>query len=162
MINWLIVVRWIHILGGAAWLGEVITVNFVIMPIVAGSVMQDRKRYMTAVFPLVFRLASVLSLVTVGAGLTLHYLVTGWSDLDLYFSTARGLAILAGALLGLLLTLFHFTMERRLEPQLEALDDDSSEEEVQSILRYLRVIPRIGLGVMVLIFLLMMSGARGF
>ncbi|HET6443351.1 MAG TPA: hypothetical protein VFI27_02130 [candidate division Zixibacteria bacterium] len=42
MINWLIVVRWIHILGGAAWLGEVITVNFVIMPIVAGSVMQDR------------------------------------------------------------------------------------------------------------------------
>ena len=52
-------------------------------------------------------------------------------------------------------------MERRLEPQLEALDDDSSEEEVQSILRYLRIIPRIGLGVMILIFLLMMSGARG-
>ena len=68
---------------------------------------------------------------------------------------------MTGALLGLLLTLFHFMMERRLEPQLEALDDDSSEEEVQSILRYLRIIPRIGLGVMILVFLLMMSGARG-
>jgi uncharacterized membrane protein len=162
LINWLVVVRWIHILASAAWLGEVITINFVLIPMLFRVALQDRRRFIKDVFPLVFRLASILSLITVAAGLALNYLITEWRYLDIYFTTTRGIAILVGGLLGLFLIVFHFALQRRLEPLIDALNDESGEEDVQAVARYLQIIPRLGLGVMILTFILMMYGARGF
>jgi uncharacterized membrane protein len=159
--NWLAVVRWIHILAGAAWLGEVMTINFVLIPIVTRPALHERRRFIKTVFPLVFRLASILALTTIVAGAVLNYQITGWKNLDEYFSSARGLAILVGGLLGLLLTIFHFTLERRLEPLIKALDGESEVDDVQKVVGWLRIIPRFGLGVILLIFILMMYGARG-
>jgi uncharacterized membrane protein len=159
--NWLAVVRWIHILAGAAWLGEVMTINFVLIPIVTRPALHERRRFIKTVFPLVFRLASILALTTIVAGAVLNYQITGWKNLDEYFSSARGLAIIVGGLLGLLLTIFHFTLERRLEPLIEALDGESEVDDVQKVVGWLRIIPRFGLGVILLIFILMMYGARG-
>ena len=161
MDDWMLVVRWIHVLAGAAWLGEVITINFVLIPIVIRTNNSERRRFIKAVFPLVFRLASVLALIAIAAGAVLNYQITGWRDLGEYFGTPRGLAILAGGILGLVLTLFHFTLERRLEPLIEGLDIDSGVEDEEKILSRLRIIPRVGLGVILLIFVLMMYGARG-
>jgi uncharacterized membrane protein len=160
--DWLSAVRWIHLLAGAAWLGEVITINFVLVPIVLRSQNSDRRRFIKNVFPLVFRLASILALIAIAAGALLNYQITGWKNLDEYFATPRGLAILVGGLLGLGLTLFHFTLERRLEPLIERLDDESDAEQVEEITSRLRWIPRFGLVVLFLIFILMMYGARGF
>ena len=161
MDSWLVIVRWIHILAGAAWLGEVVTINFVLIPIVTRTALHERRRFIKMVFPLVFRLASILALTSIAAGAVLNYQITGWRNLDEYFSSARGLSILIGGILGLLLTIFHFTLERRLEPLIEALDDESRPEDVKEIVGRLRIIPRFGLAVLFAIFVLMMYGSRG-
>lgn len=53
------VVRWIHIISGVAWLGEVATVNFVLLPALLNTRKEDRGIFIRQVFPRVFRLASV-------------------------------------------------------------------------------------------------------
>ena len=124
--------------------------------------LDERRRFITRIFPRVFRLASILSVTTIAAGLIMNYMMTGWHQLDLYLASPRGFAIFVGGLLGLLLSVFHFFVEGRLESRVSSLEKDSREEEIESITRYLRIIPRLGLGVMFVIFVLMMFGARGF
>lgn len=162
MFHWQTIIRWIHILAGAAWLGEVITINLILVPAISNMPLTERKQAIANIFPRIFRLASALSLTTVSAGVLLNYAITGWQRLDLYVTSPRGLATSLGALLGLVLTAFHFFAESRLEGRVTALVETEGAEEVDEILRYLRIIPRAGLGVLVLIFLLMMIGARGF
>ena len=59
-----------------------------------------------------------------------------------------------------MLTLFHFVIESKLEPVVR--DDETPDEIIDGVLRHLRVIPRYGLGVLVIIFGSMMYAARGF
>ena len=160
-INWLNIVRWVHILAGAAWLGEVVTINFVLVPALSRMDLAERGRFVRRVFPRVFRLASVLAATTLLAGLALGIMMTGWRELDVFLSSRRGLALLAGGALGLLLALFHFLAERRLRPQVLAARETLDREAIEAVTRMLRVVPRLGLGVMVAIFLLMMIAARG-
>lgn len=159
--DWTNLVRWIHLLAGAAWLGEVVTINFVLFPIVARLDIDQRGRFIRRLFPSLFNLASVLALITISAGLLLNYLMTEWRQLGNYLSTSSGRAIFIGGLLGLLLTIFHFFAEKRLERRIHNLENGSS-EEVEIITRYLRIIPRVGMIVIFIIFALMMYGARGF
>ena len=154
--------RWIHILAGAAWLGEVVTVVFVLVPAALKLQGAARASYIAETFPRVFRLASVLALVTLAAGAWLNYLMTGWQNLDAFISSRRGLAILAGGLLGLGLALFHFFMEGRLEPKVRGVAEEANEAELERISAFLRWVPRTGLAVLIAIFVLMMLGARGF
>ena len=158
--DWTNLVRWIHLLAGAAWLGEVVTINFVIFPFVTRLDIEQRRRIIKNLFPPIFNLASVLALITLTAGLLLNYLLTEWRDLDQYLSTSNGRAIFIGGLLGLLLTIFHFFAEKRLERRIDKLEGGSN-EEVETITRYLRIIPRVGMVVIFIIFALMMYGARG-
>lgn len=158
--DWINLVRWIHILAGAAWLGEVVTINFVIFPVVAMMDLDQRRRFIIKLFPPIFNLASILSLITIAAGLLLNYLMTEWRQLGGYLSTSSGMAIFIGGLLGFLLTIFHFFAEKRLERRIVKLEDGSI-EEVEIITRYLRIIPRVGMIVIFIIFALMMYGARG-
>ena len=158
--DWTNLVLWIHLLAGAAWLGEVVTINFVIFPFVTRLDIEQRRRIIKNLFPPIFNLASVLALITLTAGLLLNYLLTEWRDLDQYLSTSNGRAIFIGGLLGLLLTIFHFFAEKRLERRIDKLEGGSN-EEVETITRYLRIIPRVGMVVIFIIFALMMYGARG-
>jgi uncharacterized membrane protein len=157
----LTVVRWLHALAAAAWLGEVVTVVFVLVPIALKLKDNDRSRYLSKVFPRVFRLASVLAVVTLAAGLWLNYLTTGWRELGAYLSSTRGAAIALGGFLGLLLSLFHFVVESRVEPRLLALGQSGPDGDEGRLLRFLTVVPRIGLGIILTIFVLMMVGSRG-
>ncbi len=156
--------RWIHILAGAAWLGEVLVVSFVLVPVLARLEPERRGWFLSAIFPRIFRLASVLSLTTVLAGAALNLSLNAW-QLDVALtrltSSRWGWSILVGGLLGLGLTLFHHTAERRLEPFVVAARENPDEEAFVFILRRLRIIPRAGLAVLLLIFLLMMVAARG-
>ena len=161
MVNWLNVVRWVHILAGAAWLGEVVTVVFMLVPLISRLPLTERGRFVAAVFPRIFRLASVFSITTLLAGVVLNYMLTGWRQLGSYFSGLRGVALLTGAVLGLMLALFHFFAESRLEPHVLSLADNADEETLRTLTKYLRIIPRVGLGVIITIFLLMMLAARG-
>jgi uncharacterized membrane protein len=153
--------RWLHIISGAAWLGEVFTINFVIIPSLRSMENDRRPGFIRSVFPRIFRLASFLSIVSISSGLTMSYLLSGWDDLSIFLTTRWGLAILIGGSLGIALTLFHFFVESRLEPIAFSLTNDTQSEEVERIISFLRYVPRAGLLVMIAIFLLMMYAARG-
>ncbi len=160
--NLISIVRWIHILAGAAWLGELATIGFVILPLVASLERDASRAYIAQTFPRLFRLASVLAAITLSAGAGLNYLLTGWRNLTAYFSGYRGGALLVGATLGLALALFHFFVEVRLERRVMALVDQANDQEFDQIIRFLQVVPRAGLVIIISIVLLMMIGARGF
>lgn len=156
--------RWIHILAGAAWLGEVVVVNFILVPVLARLEPEKRGWFLAAIFPRIFRLASALSLTTVLAGAALNLSMNGWqidTAIGRLTSSQWGWSILIGGLLGLGLTLFHFVAEHRLEPHVLAAREDPDSEAFALIVRRLRIIPRAGLGVLLLAFLLMMVAARG-
>lgn len=155
------VVRWIHVLAGAAWLGEVVIVVFVLIPALVSLQPGKRPEFVSNIFPRVFRLASVLAGTTLAAGLTLNYLLTGWRNLGPYFASTRGAAILIGGLLGALLAGFHFFVEARIEGRVVQLVEGMQAEQ-DRIERFLQVIPRVGLLILLVVFILMMVGARGF
>jgi hypothetical protein len=94
------------------------------------------------------------------AGAALNLSMNGWqidTAIVRLTSSRWGWSILIGGLLGLGLTLFHFVAEHRLEPHVLAAREDPDSEAFTLILRRLRIIPRAGLGVL----LLMMVTARG-
>jgi len=151
------VVRWIHIIAGTAWLGTVVAVVFVLVPSLRRLEEEERPRFAQLVFPRVFRVASVLSLTVIAAGVLLYFEKVGWRfDLAPLVSTRWGWSILIGAVLGVALTAFHFFAEHRLLPIVKGSD----QIDAQSLL-LLRLAPRIGLGILVLIVVLMSYAAHG-
>lgn len=70
--------RWMHLLAGASWLGEVVVVNVVLVPILARLEPEKRGWFLSAIFPHIFRLASVLSLTTILAGVALNLSLSDW------------------------------------------------------------------------------------
>ncbi|MPZ19917.1 MAG: hypothetical protein GEV06_18675 [Luteitalea sp.] len=160
MESWLTFVRWAHVLAAASWLGEVVVINFVLVPVLGHLDTGSRERFVDAVFPKIFRLASVLSTLTILTGLILALRFSG-EHLDLFTTTAWGRAILAGGTMGLLLTAFHFVMESRLERSIASHRKNPGASVADDVLHRLRVIPRVGLVVLLVIFGLMMYAARG-
>jgi uncharacterized membrane protein len=159
--NWFAILRWLHIGSGAAWLGEVVAVNFVLVPALLKANREQQRWMLAQVFPRVFNLASWLAGPAVVFGALLNLQMTDWRfDWDRLTTTRWGWSILVGGTLGLVLTLFHFVIESKLEPVVR--DDETPDEIIDGVLRHLRVIPRYGLGVLVIIFGSMMYAARGF
>ena len=154
------IVRWVHIIAGVAWLGEVLTINLVLLPVLFRMKADARGAFIRQIFPRVFHLASVLSLTAIISGAAMSYLLTGWRNLGELIGTRWGMGILIGGTLALLLTLFHFLVESRLEP-IAVAADQAPESDVEKIIAVLKVVPRVGLIILVVIVLLMMIAARG-
>lgn len=154
------VVRWVHIISGISWVGEVITINIVLVPALIKLRGDARGDYLRQVFPRIFHLATILSLTAVISGATMSYLVTGWTDLDRLISTRWGTGIALGGGLAILLTLFHLFVEERLEP-VAMTADVSPEVDFDRTLKVLKIVPRVGLVILLLIVSLMMYAARG-
>lgn len=161
-ISALTIARWVHVLAGAAWLGEVIVIVFVLVPSALRMQPAARRDFVSRVFPRIFQLASVLAFTTLVAGAALNYLITGWQNLGPYFSSPRGTFIAIGGALGLVLALFHFFVEHRIEPGVKVIAKKVSAAEAKRIVTVLTIVPRVGLCVMLVIFISMMIGARGF
>lgn len=157
--------RGIHLLAGTAWLGEVLVVNVVLVPVLARLEPGKRGWFLSTIFPRIFRLASILALTTILAGAALNLSLSDW-HVDVAASrliaSRWGWSILIGGLLGLGLVLFHFVAEHRLEPHVVLSDTDPDEVAFAHVLRRLKMIPRAGLGVLLLIVCLMMFAARGW
>lgn len=69
--------------------------------------------------------------------------------------------VLIGGALGLALTVSHFVVESRLEPLATTMDENTSNEDVERVIKFIGFVPRAGLLVIVSIFILMMVAARG-
>ncbi len=155
-----IILRWVHILAAAAWYGEVVTINFVLVPAVSRLPKDQAPGFLVQIFPRIFKLASWLSATAVISGIALasqRYLPTP----EILWTTTPGIVFSVGAVLGLLLTGFHFILEPRLDGMICAAAEEDDIELSQRVMRLLRLVPRVGLGVITGIVLAMMIGARG-
>lgn len=162
-VNYIEILRWIHILAGASWLGEVMVVSFILVPALSRIEADKRGWFMATVFPRIFKLATILSVTTILAGAALNLSLSGWRvdvALIILTSTRWGQSILIGGALGLGLTLFHLFIEHHLEPHVRNADEFIDDEAFADIMFRLRIIPRVGLGVIFLIFFLMMFAAQ--
>ncbi len=153
------VIRTLHVLAGSLWIGEVVVINFVLIPVLSRLQGAVKKEYLTTLFPKLFNLASILSATVVITGMLLVWHITN-GDLDLLFSGRWGLSILVGGSLGILLTLFHFFMENRLAHKI-GLGKKGDEGELEDVHLKLKMLPRLGLLVITTVFLLMINAARG-
>lgn len=142
--------RWLHVVAGGAWLGEVVVITFVLVPML-GKLEPDRRTWMiSTLFPRLFRLASVLIFGALVGGALLHLSMTDWRvDMDLLTGTRWGRLVATGGTLGLALGLFHYVAESKLEPMAR---DVAITGETDLIVKRLKVIPRVGLGILVVVF----------
>jgi len=152
-----IVVRWIHAIAAAAWFGEVVVINFVLIPTLSKYQGVARKDFLNTIFPRVFRLASVLALTTAITGGVLLYHYVGFEIGQLFERGSWGISIFIGGLMGLILTLFHFFMENLLAKRIGVGDPNISETAVEDVHLKLKLVPRLGLVVITVIFVMMMN-----
>lgn len=153
-----LIIRSLHVLTGALWIGEVVVINAVLIPLLGRLSDESRKELLIKLFPKLFTLASHLSLSVVITGVFLVYYVTNGSFSNLLHGR-WGLSILVGGGLGILLTLFHFFMENRLAGKI-GLGKDGDEEQLTDVHLKLKFVPRMGLLVILTIFLLMLNAVR--
>ena len=153
-------VRWLHVISAAAWFGEVVTINFVLVPALSRLSREEATAMLAAVFPKIFRLASVLSATAVLSGIYLAWTRFAAAP-EILWTTGSGRAFSVGAILGLALTVFHFILEPRLDGMMCTAAGEKDFELSERIMRQLRVVPRGGLLVITTIVVLMMVGARG-
>ena len=154
-----LIMRTLHILAGTAWFGQVVVINFVLIPSLGKFKTEERKNFIITIFPKIFKVASHLSIIAVLTGI---HLVVSLSDANLsnLLSGRWGISILIGGSLGILLTLFHFFLENRMAKKI-GIVKDGNEEMVDDVHVKLKIVPRIGLVVITSIFLLMINAARG-
>lgn len=142
----LFIARLVHIVTSIGWLGEVLTVNFVLLPALGRADPALRGRILLSVFPFVFRLATILGGLAVVSGAITFWITTG-GNLGVLIDTDWGRRILIGGFFGGLVFVFHLVQESRLEgslaTRLATIADDPDQSDL--ILRRVRIIPRVGL-----------------
>lgn len=152
------IIRTIHVLSGALWIGEVFVINIILIPVLSKFHGDLRRAFLISIFPKIFHLASVLSAGVVITGMIMVYYLTN-GNLENLLHGKWGLSILIGGSLGIMLTLFHFFMENRLARKI-GLGKEGDDEKLAEVHLRLKIVPRLGLLVISIIFLLMLNASR--
>lgn len=154
-------IRWLHVIAASAWFGEVVIINFILIPTLSKYQGAGRKDFLNTIFPKIFRLASVLSFATAVTGGVLLYYHVGFNIGLLAERGAWGISLLIAGTLGLILTLFHFFIENLMARKIGVGNPDLPQEEVEDVHLKLKLVPRIGMAVITIIFVLMMNATHG-
>lgn len=154
--------RWIHVACGSAWFGEVIVINFILVPSLSKYTGAGRKDFLNTIFPKIFRLASVLSATTAITGAFLLHHHIGFQISELLERGTWGKSLLIAGTLGLILTLFHFFIENLLAKKIGVGDPTISPDAVEDVHLKLKLVPRLGMVVIATIFFLMMNATHPF
>lgn len=159
--SWILVLRWLHVITATAWIGQVLVIAFVLVPIVAKeSKAEVQLDLLRRIFPPVFRLGSILSGIAVIAGVVLLWdRIAGLGGE--FFASWQNHALLTGSILGILVMGLHHAVEPRLRRMLRGSADQDDASHAAAIVRRLKILPRVGLTVLTLAAVLMMIGARG-
>lgn len=157
--SWIELTRWLHLVSGAAWLGEVMVVVFVVEPALRRASAEGQVDILKQVLPRVFRLASVLVWLALLSGGVLAVRHFGADPSPLVEVPYRRLLLL-GAILGGIVGSFHLAIEPRLERRIEA--SAANPGEIVALELRLHRIARVGLVMLTLVTLLMVAGARGW
>lgn len=154
-------IRWIHIIFATAWFGEVVVINFILIPVLSKLDRTTREKIVTVMFPRIFNLASVLSLTALISGYLLFWMISD-GDLNYFFVNGiRGKALLLGMSLGTLLTAFHFFLENQMAKKIGIVKNKGNDEMLEDIHLRLKIVPRIGMLVITTILVSMMVAVRG-
>ncbi|MFN8532159.1 MAG: hypothetical protein U0556_01255 [Dehalococcoidia bacterium] len=160
----LFLTRLTHLIAGVGWLGEVMVINFVLVPALLRSKSVEQIALLEVVFPRLFKLATILGGLAVGSG---AILISWYSQLrlDVLFGSRWGWFVLIGGALTLLLYAFHLFQESRMEHTLASnliVAVQTNDSEMRSrLLRRLTILPRAGMLVLVVGILLMAAAAHG-
>ncbi len=163
MLELIFALRLVHVVAGVGWAGEVLTINFVLLPALFRARAGDRAILLQTVFPYVFRLATVLGGIAILSGLGL---LAWYTQLDLtrLVTSTWGWRVLAGGSLGGALYAFHVFqesgMERSLAAHLVFLTDSDDPRAAEPLLRHLALFPRVGIVVLLIVIGLMSAAAR--
>lgn len=151
------IIRWTHVVAGSAWFGEVVVINFVLIPVLSNYQGVARKDFLNTIFPRIFKLASILASTTAITGGLLLYNFIGFDIGSLTEKGTWGWSILIAGTMGLILTLFHFFIENLMARKIGVGDPSISDEAVEDVHVKLKLIPRLGMVVITTIFVLMMN-----
>lgn len=152
-------IRAVHQIAGALWLGEVLVLNFVLLPVLSKYEGDLRKQVLTSIFPRIFKLASILSATVVLTGLYMVFYLTN-GNLEALLQGRWGLSVLVGGSLGIILTIFHFFLEKKLAKKI-LLGKQGDKEKLAEVHLKMKLVPRIGLTILIIIFLLMINAVHG-
>ena len=141
----------VSFLALAAWIGEVVTLNVVVVPALGRMEDGNQKWFLARMFPLFFRLATVLSLCAVGFGAASVALAPG--------EIPNG--VTTGGCILILLTAFHLLIESRLRPLARTLPEEEGDELLRFFVKFLRIVPRVGLVVVVSAFVILVVSVGG-
>ena len=140
--------RLVHIITSLGWIGEVFTVNFVLLPALFKANANDKLMLLNNVFPYIFRLATVLGGTAVLSGLALMLWITQL-NLSILVESLHGWLILIGGVMVTALYAFHLFQESRLERSMAANLADAvvhnDKEAIARPLRHLAIFLRAGI-----------------
>jgi uncharacterized membrane protein len=159
MNDYLQIIRTIHVVSGSLWIGEIAVINFILIPAIAKQSGDIRTKFIQSIFPKIFKMASILAIFVVITGLLLVYVYTN-GKLSNLTEGQWGLSILIGGGLGIVLSVFHFFIEHKLAKKL-GYDEHRDDNALAEFHLKLKIVPRIGMIVITVIFLLMINAARG-
>lgn len=158
MVEFYSIIRAIHIISGSIWIGEFIVINFIFFPILSKYQGEMNKRLSISFSHRIFNFSSILSIIVVVTGVFMIFQITN-GDLNYLLSGRWGLSILIGSILGIILTIFHFTFENRLIKKID-LENEGDDTEIKKVILKLKIVIRIGIIVTLTIFLLMLNAYR--
>lgn len=153
-------IRWLHVACGSAWFGEVVVINFVLIPALSKYQGEARKDFLNTIFSKIFNLASVLAATTAITGGILLYNFIGLNLGQLTELGTWGWSILIAGTLGLILTLFHFFIENHLARKVGVGNPNITQDAVEDVNIKLKIIPRLGMIVITTIFLLILNATH--
>jgi uncharacterized membrane protein len=121
----------------ATWIGTVIFLNLIIIPLLSKFDVQERGKFIGLVFPRVFYMATIIAALVAVSGVMTLMVANDIGDAN---TTTR-----VGAGLIALLIAFHMLVVWRLLPMAKSVREHSDPATVHKLHRFLKIVPRFGL-----------------
>ncbi len=151
------ILRNLHVLSAAVWLGMVVVMNFGLMPFVAKKLTQNEVNTLKPIFGKVKKIISISALVTFLTGGGVLSIQTKFNVVNMLESTRGTLIFIAGSI-GFIITIFHFFVEDKVE---DFLRSKLPKDELLVGYKGMAFIPVVGLIIVSGIFITMLIAVRG-
>jgi uncharacterized membrane protein len=153
------IIRNLHVISAAIWLGMVVVMNFGLMPSVSKKLTQIEVDILNPIFKNVTKIVSISAFITFITGGLILWFQTKFNFVEMLEST-RGRLIFSAGSVGFVVTVFHFFAEDKVEKYFRNRLIDKDELLVGY--KGIEFIPRIGLLIVFGIFTTMLIAVRGF
>ena len=140
-------IRSVHMISGFVWWGMVFFINFIIIPVFPKLSNTTQYEILGKIFPRIFKTATIFGFFTVGLGWFYALDVYVKWDYSYFHSSFINILFSLGIVAVTLLYLFHLFLERseiNLIASIASGKVKYEDDEVQTLIKHLMRIPRIG------------------